>query len=113
MKKKGFTLIEIMIVVGIIGLLAAIAIPNFLRARGRTQRNHCWNNTRQFEAAKAQYALEAGLANGVAISPSTVLNEYLQNLTVTTKCPGGGTYSNIDMVGTPTSCDLHGMPTVQ
>lgn len=61
--KKGFTLVEIMIVVAIIGLLAAIAIPSFMRARTTAQKNACINNLRQIEAAKDQYALEAGLTN--------------------------------------------------
>ncbi len=58
MKKAGFTLIEIMIVVGIIGLLAAIAIPNFVRARTTSQMNACINNLRLIDAAKQQWALE-------------------------------------------------------
>ena len=46
-KKSGFTLVEIMIVVAIIGLLAAIAIPSFVNARTRSQQNACINNLRQ------------------------------------------------------------------
>src|SRR5437899_838312 len=59
---RGFTLTEIMIVVAIIGLLAAIAIPNLLRAAQRSQAKACINNLRQIDSAKQQWALENGKA---------------------------------------------------
>jgi prepilin-type N-terminal cleavage/methylation domain-containing protein len=61
-KQFGFTLVEIMIVVAIIGLLAAIAIPNFVRARTTSQQNACINNLRQIDGAKQQWALETKAA---------------------------------------------------
>ncbi len=66
--KKGFTLVEIMIVVAIIGLLAAIAIPSFMRARTRSQQNSCMNNLRQIDGGKEQYGMEWGLTNLAVIT---------------------------------------------
>ena len=75
-KKQGFTLVEIMIVVAIIGLLAAIAIPNFVKARTTSQQNACINNLRLIDASEQQWALEqkkqttdAPAASGTDLQP--------------------------------------------
>ena len=86
-KKSGFTLVEIMIVVAIIGLLAAIAIPNFIRARTTSQKNACINNLRQIDGAVQQYALENKKAASDPVAEADV-TPYLKN---SLACPAGGT----------------------
>jgi prepilin-type N-terminal cleavage/methylation domain-containing protein len=72
----GFTLVEIMVVVGIIGLLTPIAIPSIMRARANAQKSTCINNLRQIDAAKQQWATETGQAT-TAVATSSDINQYM------------------------------------
>ena len=67
-KRAGFTLVEIMIVVAIIALLAAIAVPGFLRARKRSQASKILNDLRMIDAACDQYAIETNRSTGNTVA---------------------------------------------
>ena len=107
-RNSGFTLVEIMIVVAIIGLLAAIAIPNFVRARTKSQQNACINNLRQLDGAKQQWALE-NKQLPTATMATTDVSPYLGRGTNGTYplCPSAGTYALGDVATAPT-CSLSG-----
>ena len=76
-RRGGFTLVEIMIVVAIIALLAAIAVPGFLRARKRSQASRIINDLRLIDSAVDQYAIENNKLTGVTV-PVAAWTQYLK-----------------------------------
>ena len=107
-KNRGFTLVEIMIVVAIIALLASIAVPNFLRARKRSQASRILEDLRLIDNAVDQYAIEYSRASGSTVTWAGV-QLYMKrnsNLANSQKSVIGGTYANsftVDgVVATPT-----------
>lgn len=105
-RTAGFTLVEIMIVVAIIGLLAAIAIPNFVKARSTAQKNACIANLKQIDGAVQQWALE----NKKASTDSAATGDYSGYLKGSQLpiCPGGGSAYGAVVVSASPTCSIAG-----
>lgn len=98
--------------VAIIGLLAAIAVPSYMKARGSSRRNACINNLRQIDAGKEEYALEYGGTNGDELAWDNVAL-YVKDLTNRLFCPAAKGADrlyhrdyNINPVGVNPSCKV-------
>ena len=99
-RRLGFTLVEIMIVVAIIGLLAAIAIPNFVKARGTSQCNACIANLKQIDGAKTTWALETKAPDDLVPGNDDLYgpDKYLRE---EPHCPANGTYAIMPLDAKP------------
>jgi prepilin-type N-terminal cleavage/methylation domain-containing protein len=107
-RQRGFTLIEIMIVVALVGLLASIATPTWVKARTSSQANTCINNLRQIDGAKQQWALESKQSTN-ATPAFTDISDFLKSAVV---CPAAGTSAtfansyNINNLATKPTCQV-------
>ena len=102
LKWKGFTLVEIMIVVAIIGLLAAIAIPNFVQARNRAEQNACIANLKQIDGAKQIYALDTNTTDTASPAWGQLVTNYIKKTPI---CKSGGGYAIMSISVDPT-CNM-------
>ncbi len=103
-RDQGFTLIEIMIVVLIIGVLLAIAVPNFVKARETSRTKACVANLKQIDAAKEQWAMNNNKNDGDA-SVDADVDAFIKG--GAPSCPSGGTYT-YQAVGTSPTCSQAG-----
>ncbi len=98
-KSSGFTLVEIMIVVGVIGLLAAITVPAMSHARVKSQTTSCLNSLRQIDTAKDQYGFEYYSATPAL---ADLVPDYINTMPV---CPAAGSYT-ITSLDSDTECNV-------
>ena len=104
---RAFTLIEIMIVVLIIGILLAIAVPNFVRSREASRAKACVANLKQIDSAKEQWAMDNRISSGAAAPTLATLVGSAGYIKSMPTCASSGTYT-VDLIGTPPSCSVGG-----
>jgi prepilin-type N-terminal cleavage/methylation domain-containing protein len=104
-RRSGFTLLEIMMAVTIIGFLAGLAIPAFMKSRRTTQATRCINNMGQIEAAKEQWSMETFADIGSDCFESDITMYFKKGFP---KCPASGTYT-VNPIGSNVICSVSGM----
>lgn len=104
--RLGFTLIEIMIVVAIIGLIVAIALPNFMKSRNQARKQVCIENLSQIESAKQLWGVEKGKKEGDVVTQADIVGPLLYMKTPP-NCPAGGNY-DFTTIGANAKCDIPG-----
>jgi prepilin-type N-terminal cleavage/methylation domain-containing protein len=105
-RRSGFTLVEIMIVVLIIGVILSIAVPSFIQARQSARKSSCIASLKSIETAKEQWAMDTKKSNGDAVGFTDLVGATLY-LKSTPSCPASGTYT-CNPIGTVPSCDSNG-----
>ena len=106
MRRRAFTLVEIMIVILIIGILLAIAVPQFMKSREASQQKACWSNQQKLEAAKHMWMMDYGRPSSDAPAIADLVPEYLK---LEPKCPTGAIYT-IGNGLSPVVCPDHSGP---
>jgi prepilin-type N-terminal cleavage/methylation domain-containing protein len=101
---RGFTLVELLITILIIGMLSVIAVPNYLSARSRGQERSCIANLHSIEGAKEQWAMEKNKVAADVPTPADLVGDsglegYIRSYPT---CPGGGDYDPGNLVTRPT-----------
>jgi prepilin-type N-terminal cleavage/methylation domain-containing protein len=108
--RSGFTLLEVMIVVLVIAVLVAIAVPNFISARVNSQRKSCISSLRLLDGAKEQWAMETKAPAGATVTMADLTTGgYLRGPATGPQCPTGGVYT-LRAIGETPQCSRNAAP---
>ena len=103
-RNKGFTLVEVMLVVAIVGVLSALAMPSFVSSRERARRNLCLKNLRSIDEAKSMWAVYEGHTAEETPVWDDIVPTYIKDVP---SCPAGGTYT-LQTVDVNPTCSVQG-----
>ena len=105
-RRRGFTLLEILIVVAVLGILVGMAFPNFLKSRTNAQKQICIENLSQIESAKQIWGVENGRTDGDPPGDADLFgaSRYMKHKP---NCPAGGAY-DLTSVGVNATCSIAG-----